>query len=114
MGTTGTGVSLGPGQFDEVTGTHRFEYDEDEVPATMAAVAAVVEVSGQDPTELTPVQETVDSDALDLLTRSTGNGDVHVSWKQEDYRITVSSDGVVAVGQGADGQPAIPANGGRR
>lgn len=116
MEMTRTGISLDQGRFDEATATHRFKYDEDETPASMAAVAALAEVSGEDPTDLAPIQESVDSDALDLLAggRSTDTGDVHVTWEQEDYTVTVLSDGVVAVGLDGNAQPAATADVGHR
>lgn len=116
MNETQTGIDLGPGRFDEATATRRFEYDEDEIPATMAAVAAVSEVSGQDPTDMVPIQQSVDSDALDLLTggRSAGTGDVRVTWEQEDYTVSVYSQGVVEVGLAGKAQLGAPVAGGGR
>lgn len=115
MEMTRTGISLDQGRFDEATATHRFKYDEDETPASMAAVAALAEVSGEDPTDLAPIQKSVDSDALDLLAggQST-DGAVHVTWEQDDYTVTVHSDGVVAVGLDGNAQPAATADVGHK
>lgn len=116
MGIGKTGIELGPGRFDEATDTERFEYDEDETAASMAAVAAVAAVSGEDFTDLTPIQENVDCDALDLLIggRITDNGDVHVTWTQDDYTVTVHSYGVVAVASQGDTKREPATEEGRR
>lgn len=99
MVATKVGVELESETYHPASETHRFEYDRDATPASMAVVAALSEVTGSDPIELEPLHATVDADALEALTtvRHTPNGDVDVSFSIEGYRVTVHSYGVVAV-----------------
>jgi hypothetical protein len=64
-----------------------------------AVVAAVSSVSGIDETELTPIYEVVDPEALDSLFRARGGiaADGHVAFEYESYRVRVESDGTVFV-----------------
>lgn len=79
--------------------TARFQYDRATTPPSMAAVTALAEVMDVEPTELKPLQEAVDTDALDALAVVEGptNGDVRTTWQQEGYAITVHSHGMVAI-----------------
>lgn len=64
----------------------------------MAVVAALSEVRDADPTELRPLQTTVEADALDTLVRvPDADRDVHVTLTHENCEITVSSSEVVVI-----------------
>ena len=78
---------------------YRFEYAQETTPASMAVVAALSEAIDVDPSDLEPLNESVDTDALDALVRVRGamNGDVHVTFTHEERVITVYSYGVIAV-----------------
>lgn len=116
MRASRTGVDLTAGTYDEASATQRFEFDHDQTTPSMAAVAALSAVSDEDPTAMEPIQQRVDSDALDEIAAgpSKGAGDVHVTWRQSGYTITVHSDGVVAVGPGSLGSPWDYDEAGRR
>lgn len=77
--------------------TYRFEYDASSTPTCMAVVTALAKVSDRDPTELEPLQASIDADALDaLVTGQDGTGnEVHVTLTHAGYSVTVHSDGVV-------------------
>lgn len=79
----------------------RAEYDWSEVAPSTAVVETVAVVADEPPTELRPLQETVDSDALDTLVASDGidspDGDVSVSFTLAGQDVLVESDGTVAV-----------------
>jgi len=78
-------------------GTHRFEYDADEIPPCMAVVSSLAAVLGVDAVDLEPLHETLDTDALDALVGRTGAGGVRVSWTQANRVVTVAERGVVTV-----------------
>jgi hypothetical protein len=65
-----------------------------ESPA-IAVVEAVSAVTGQDPTEMSPLHDAVDADALNELIR-TGDG-VCVTFSYGGTTVTVESDGSVVV-----------------
>ena len=69
---------------------------------SMSVVEAVAQQSGVDATELPPLHDVVDPDALDALFRSTGRNperDVQVSFDYDRYTVTISgaTDGDVDV-----------------
>lgn len=99
MGATHTGVTLESLEFHRGSGTYRARYDEETTAASMAVVTAVTEVLDADPVDLTPLFDSVDTDALDELVdgETATDGSVHTSFPFEDHEIGVSSDGVVAV-----------------
>ncbi|MEF8862800.1 MAG: HalOD1 output domain-containing protein [Haloarculaceae archaeon] len=106
MATTQAGFDLYPEPCHRGSGTHRFGYDRDTTPPSMAVVAALSEVLGADPLDLDPIQGTVDADALDALVRvgDTTDGDVRVTFSLEGYAVTVHSYGVVAVAPSGHGR----------
>ncbi|UPW01361.1 hypothetical protein M0R88_04465 [Halorussus gelatinilyticus] len=65
----------------------------------MAVVAALSEVVDRDPTDLKPLHDYLDADALDELVRVRGatDGDVSVTVTRAEYVITVHSYGTVSV-----------------
>jgi|AntRauTorcE11898_2_1112593.scaffolds.fasta_scaffold20085_3 hypothetical protein len=113
MPSTRAGYELGSGNYHRESRTHRFEYDQEETPASMAVVTALSEVMGVDPIELDPLERTVSVDALDALAyaRKTDIGDVEVTLSLEDYTVTVHSYGVVAVSpvESDDTEDIVPA-----
>ena len=66
-----------------------------------AVVQAVAAVSNREPTEMAPLYEAVDTDAMDALLvykgefRKESNVDISFSYERQD--VTVSSDGKVIV-----------------
>lgn len=67
---------------------------------TSGVVAALAEVTGRDPTELPPLQNYVDTDALDALVDPDGGkqtSSVTVSFEIDGYHVVVGADGSVDV-----------------
>lgn len=65
------------------------EWDEGTPPST-ALVRAVADERGVDATDLTPLYEVVDADALDALVR---NRDVTMTVEYHGFRATICGDG---------------------
>ena len=99
MPSTRAGFELGSVTNQPDSEAYRFEYDQETTPASMAVVVALSEAIDVDPLDLEPLNESVDTDALDALVRVRGamNGDVHVTFTHEERVITISSYGVIAV-----------------
>ena len=99
MVSTRAGFELVSGTNQQGSEAHRFEYDQETTPASMAVVTALSEVMDVDPIELEPLHASEDPDALDALVRVRGtmNGDVHVSFTHEGRVMTVYSYGVITV-----------------
>lgn len=76
-----TGYDFGPGP---------------EVTASEVVVSAVSDETGRSPFEMTPLGETIDTDALDALFRSaSGNEtDLLVTFQYADCLVTITSDEV--------------------
>lgn len=72
---------------------HQFTFDT-VAPAT-SIVNAISDIKGQDPTELPPLGEAVDMEALDTLLLE--GSDVGVSLEYLDLTIQVSSSGEIVV-----------------
>lgn len=75
-------------------------YTEDERP-TEAVVRAITAVNGVEPTDLDPLYETVDPEALDRLLGSPvvgdPDGEVVVRFYVSGYRVIVKNDGQVTI-----------------
>lgn len=99
MSSTRAGYELDSGSYHRESETHRFEYDQEETPASMAVVSALSEVMDVPPTSMEPLEKTVNGDALDTLAyaQTTPRSDVKVTLSLENYTVTVHSYGVVAV-----------------
>jgi len=70
------------------------------VPPSVEIVEAVSDATGRDPTELPPLQESVDADAVDSLL-ATGSGDdgagIYLEFEYHDVDVTVRRDGSIEV-----------------
>lgn len=108
MTSTRTGFELTPSGHHRDSETYRFEFDPDTTPASLAVVSGVTEVLDVEPTELEPLNDSVDTDALDSLVdrRNTANGDVHVTFPLGGRSVTVHSYGVVAIELSGDERPS--------
>lgn len=89
--------------------TYRAHFDCDSTPASMAVVTALTATMDTDPTDLEPLSETIDTDALDALVRDRGpsTDGVHIMFTHEGREITVNSFGVVAVSPSAYEHTAV-------
>lgn len=73
-------------------------YDWTEISPTAAIVEAVASVDGRPQTELNPLYDTIDPDALtELVDRSTSSDDIELTFPFESYQVTVCGDGTVIV-----------------
>lgn len=71
----------------------RFDWDGISQPST-AVAEAVATATDREPTELTPIYESIDSDALDTLVvpAEDGGGDsVHITFRYEGVDVVVDS-----------------------
>ena len=77
----------------------RTEFDWTDVAPSTAVTELIAEESGQDPTELDPLYESIDPDALDRLIRGNGvNPHEHrltVSFSFRGYAVVIQSGGLV-------------------
>mgnify|MGYP007026974106 CR=1 FL=1 len=78
---------------------YRFQYDQSTTPPSMAVVTALSEVMDADPTTLDPLQETIDTDALDAFAAcgETGESAAQITWTQEGYTVTVHNHGEITI-----------------
>lgn len=104
MVPTRAGFEFDSETYERSSGTHRFEYDPDNTPPCMAVVSALASVRDVSPISMTPLAETVDTDALDSLVRGfdLADGVVEASWTQTGFAVTVSSVGAVTVSPAED------------
>ena len=107
MGTTETDNGV---TFDPKTDTYCLHYDRLEDESVSAAVVrGVAAVTNTSPTELEPLFETVDPDALDQLYRTTtggsGPGDCWVSFSYNDCAVTVDATGEITIEPDGEAEP---------
>lgn len=76
-------------------------FDWSETTPSNAVVETISAVSSREPTALTPLYESIDPDALDMLVQSTDEKDyvesVNISFTFDDVYISVYGSGKVAV-----------------
>lgn len=72
---------------------HVYEWDRSQRPS-VAVVEAVADATGRGTTTLDPIQNSIDSDALDALVRSAADGPtyVRVTFAYADVTVTFESD----------------------
>lgn len=104
MSVTQTGVEFESESYQPASGTHHFEYNQETTTASLAVVTALSEVLDADPIALDPLQETVDTDALDTLVAAGRHSEdvLSVSFTAADHMVTIHSDGTVAVAVGEE------------
>ncbi|UWG48500.1 Uncharacterized protein HSRCO_2231 [Halanaeroarchaeum sp. HSR-CO] len=98
-----SGIELTSMERDPASGEHRLRYDPETTPTSLAVVAATATVSNVETTDLDPLFESVDPDALDALTTSqdretTG---LRISFDYEGRTVTVDGHGWVRIGEQA-------------
>lgn len=90
--------------YDAETDTYRAAFDSASESVCHAVVSMVAAVTESQPTDLPPLNGTVDSEALETLIRSQttdrSRGDVHVSFRYAGHEVTVHNYGIVAVRPG--------------
>lgn len=110
--TSQTGINLTSTVYCEESGTYRAEYDRNATTASMAVVTTVSQALGAAPTDMAPLQHSVDTEALDSLTRTRpDSGSVVTTFAYEGCEVTVSTDGAVVVAplDGDDTNPEFQA-----
>jgi hypothetical protein len=93
------GIHLSEFEFDEESGLCQTHYDQSTTTPSRAVIAVLAEVMGTDPTELSPLYDSVDPDALDTIVRvrDPHDGDAEVTFTHEGHTISVHSYGKVVV-----------------
>lgn len=92
-----------PLRYDDARGTYHTRCDETAYePVSSALVTAVSSIRHAAPTDLDPLHEAVDPDALNALfvhwhDRSTGDADGSIRFTYSNCDVTVSSDGEIVV-----------------
>lgn len=75
--------------------THR---DDSDTPLPVTVVRSVAAVAGEDPADLEPLGETVDTDALDRVIDSLpGGGPGRVTFTFACHRVDIAADGRVEI-----------------
>lgn len=82
-------------------GTARSRYDWEAVPPSTAVVETVLEAQGAETSDLDPLHDTLDPDALDAIIRGPGPGygppETSVSFVFAGRRVTIHRTGEVVV-----------------
>lgn len=96
----------------EEWGRSRIDYDtradsyhvacEDSELASTNVILSIAALEGVGPTELPPLAETVDPDALDRVFSSSTEANGSISFEFAGYEVTVSSDGKLEIVPGRD------------
>ena len=92
------GVESQSGSDPRAPTAYQTTFDREQTAPSMAVVAALSDVMDVDPVEMAPLQETVDTDALDaILGDRSVDSERSVSLSVAGYSVTVSSEGTVTV-----------------
>lgn len=83
--------------YDPDVDAYYAEFDSSETSASTAVVEAIASIRHCEPTELEPLYNSVDSDALDAIIGGSDNGSVTVSLVANDIDVAVRSDGTVEI-----------------
>ena len=76
------------------------KYDPVQTMPSAAVITAVSNVTGIDPLELDPLQESIDCDALDSLFTSNLTSAIQLTFQYGSREITVDTTGVITVVSG--------------
>jgi hypothetical protein len=91
--TNATTMSVG---VDAAPLARRTNWTANESPST-AIVQLVAEVTNRSHTDLDPLQETIDGDALNSLFESAASERLYVSFTYEGVNVRVTNDGIVEI-----------------
>lgn len=67
---------------------------------SMAIIEEVAAIDGTDPTELPPLYEVIDPEALDALVESASESEFEVEFPYSGHEVTVTGDGEIHIEQG--------------
>lgn len=87
------------GEVDE-QGNLRMKYDPIQTMPSVAVFTAVSNITGRDPLELDPLQESIDCDALNSLFTSNQATAIQLTFQYSRCEITVDTTGVITVASG--------------
>lgn len=102
--------STDPAQTDSITQPIRADWREHDSPCT-AIVEVVAEATGREPTDLPPLYESIETDALDALVSTSTDASTRVTFDYAGVEVTVRSNGEFEVrtdGAEAHGPSATP------
>lgn len=94
-------------EFDVEGDRFRATFDDDRDPLCLAVVAVVAVATGREPNDLQPLENSIDTDALNALfsaTPGTSRRSGRVTFEYEGFALTVGSDGTIE----AVPEPAAP------
>lgn len=94
--------------YDPETDTYRATYDNSNTTPTAAVIKMMATILERDPTEMSPLADVVDPEALDqfLMTRANGahEGERRVEFSFQDHEVTVLRCGIIKVRPEASGE----------
>lgn len=95
--------------YDSETGMYRATFDTLDIDPSMAVIEALANICGQDPTELDPLYNVINLDALDKLLLTSASrpytGDRKVEFTFQNHKVIVLNCGIVKI------QPVTTADG---
>ncbi len=60
-------------------------------------IRKIAAVTGEEPTELPPIYDTIDPEALDKIVNSVASEDFEIEFVYGDYRVMIDETGVVTI-----------------
>lgn len=96
-----SGIELTSMERDPASGVYRVRYDPTTTPASLGVVAAVARASSVETTDLEPLFESIDPDALDALTTDHDGrtSNLRISFDYEGHSVTVCDRGWLQIGE---------------
>lgn len=80
---------------------HLQQFTFDTAPSA-AVIGAIAWVTDDELTTLSPINDVIDTDALDALVESAVDSDLTVAFVYEGYEVKIVSDGVLYIGDATD------------
>ncbi|WP_336133581.1 HalOD1 output domain-containing protein [Natronomonas amylolytica] len=110
MVATKAGVELKSFEQTREADACQAQYDPESMPASMAVIATLSELTGRCPTDLRPLHEVVDTDALNEVFCNDGSsdGDIAVTFSLAGHTVTVNALGRIAITKSNGTAPAAP------
>lgn len=84
-------------EFDEQDDLHRVKYDSGQTTPSLAVIIIVANITGRNPSELDPLSESINPDAVDALFAADRSSVSQLTFQYSGCEITVGTDGVVEV-----------------
>jgi hypothetical protein len=92
-------AATGNVEYRKQVNVYRAIFNWEEISPSLAVVSVITEISGEDPTDLQPLQSAINTDYLDGISHVTDpqKSDVTVSFHYLEYEVTIQSYGVVEI-----------------